>query len=54
MKKIGLENPDAVRLALSPFVPQDVKDKIAAFAEKIKSGEIVIPSEYTGPEFTAN
>lgn len=52
VKKIGLENPDAVRLALSPEVPQDVKDKIAAFAEKIKSGEIVIPSAYTGPEFT--
>lgn len=54
VKKIGLENPDAVRLALSPFVPQDVKDKIVAFAEKIESGEIVIPSEYTGPEFPAN
>jgi len=51
--KIGLENPDAVRLALAPAVPQDVKDKIAAYAEKIKSGEIVIPaaSDYTGPEF---
>ncbi|WP_204343446.1 BMP family protein [Paenibacillus elgii] len=49
--KIGLENPDAVRLALAPTVPQEVKDKIAEFTEKIKSGEIIVPSQYTGPEF---
>ncbi|WP_409340249.1 BMP family protein [Paenibacillus sp. MBLB4367] len=50
--KIGLENPDAIRLALAPSVPQQVKDQIAVFAEKIKSGEIEVNVTYTGPEFT--
>lgn len=50
--KIGLENPNAVRLALAPSVPADVVDKINVLAEKIKTGEIEVPVTYDGPEFT--
>ncbi|MDQ1910431.1 BMP family protein [Paenibacillus sp. GD4] len=49
---IGLEDSEAVRLALSPEVPQEVKDKIEELSQKIRSGEIVINLNYTGPEFT--
>jgi len=49
--KIGLENADAIRLALAPSVPQEVKDKLATYAEKIKSGEIEVKVTYDGPDF---
>jgi basic membrane protein A len=49
--RIGLEDPEAVRLALAPQVPPDVVARIDELAELIKSGEIEIPSEYTGEDF---
>lgn len=48
--QIGLENPDAVALALSPDTPQEVRDEVDALAAKIVSGEIVVSTEYDGPE----
>lgn len=48
--QIGLENPDAVALALSPDAPQEVRDAVADLAAKIVSGEIEVSTEYDGPE----
>lgn len=52
VKKIGLENPEAVRLALAPYVSENIKAQIASYAEQIVSGEIEINLDYTGTEFT--
>lgn len=49
--KIGLEDPDAVRLAFAPSVSEEVRQQIDALAEKIKSGEIEVSVEYDGEEF---
>lgn len=52
INKIGLENPDAVNVPLNPaFVPQEVMDKLEELAEMIENGEIVVSTEYDGPEF---
>ena len=52
IEKIGLENPDAVRLTLNPkFVPADVVETIEELARKIESGEIRVNTDYQGPEF---
>lgn len=50
--KIGLEDADAVSLAMAPSVPAEVVDQINALAEKIKSGEIEVSVEYDGEEFS--
>lgn len=51
IRKVGLENPDAVALALAPDVPDDVREKIADLAEAIQSGEIEVSVAYDGAEF---
>ena len=40
--QIGLENPEAVSLALSPEVPNEVVEQVEALREKIVSGEIEV------------
>jgi len=49
--KIGLEQPDAVSLALSPNVPDAIKVKIAELGQKITSGQIKVATDYQGNEF---
>ena len=49
--QIGLEEPEAVRLATAPHVPQDVLDEIEALAAQIVAGDLEVPTEYTGEEF---
>lgn len=49
---IGLENPDAVRLVAAPSVPADVVARIDGLAEKIRSGSLEVPAQWTGTEFT--
>ena len=49
--KIGLENPEAVRLALTPDTPAYVVDTINELSAMIASGEIVVSTEYDGEEF---
>jgi basic membrane protein A len=49
---IGLNDPDAVRLALAPQVPQETRLRIAKYGEDIIAGRIRIPEEYAGPEFS--
>ncbi len=51
VKRIGIRNPDAVRLALAPTVPEAVKARIAALTQEMVAGGIKIPEEYSGPEF---
>ncbi|MCH6264585.1 MULTISPECIES: BMP family protein [Neobacillus] len=51
IKKIGLENLEAIRLTLSSSVPQEVKDTIANLSAKIQNGQIEVATTYDGPEF---
>ncbi|WP_044008361.1 BMP family protein [Leisingera methylohalidivorans] len=50
--KIGLSNPDAVSLALSPDVPEDVRTRVDELRQKIIDGEIEVSTEYDGPELS--
>ncbi|AUH63233.1 BMP family protein [Paracoccus zhejiangensis] len=50
IKSIGLENPDAVSLTLSGNVPDDVRQSIDVFRQKIVDGEIEVVTDYEGPE----
>lgn len=51
IRKIGLANTDAVRLAMAPDVPQPVRDRVARAARDIASGRTAVPEVYDGPEF---
>jgi basic membrane protein A len=48
---IGIENPNAVWLALSPDIPEDVLSELESLTEKLASGEIDYAAEYEGEEF---
>ncbi|WP_323764168.1 BMP family protein [Marinovum sp.] len=48
--KIGLEDPNAAALAMSPDVPDDVRSRIDELRQKIISDEIEVSVEYDGPE----
>lgn len=52
IRQLGLEDADAVRLALAPDVPAPVREKLAALALDIAAGKVEVPHTYTGPEFT--
>ncbi|MBE9078921.1 BMP family protein [Romeria aff. gracilis LEGE 07310] len=49
--KIGLEVPEAVRLAMAPTVPLFVQAAVRGLSAKIVSGEIEVADEYDGEEF---
>jgi basic membrane protein A len=51
VKRFGVRDPDAVRLALAPAVPQAVRDRIAGLTKEMAVGAIAIPETYSGPEF---
>jgi len=51
VKRIGVRNPAAVRLALAPAVPAAVETRIASLTQEMVAGGIKIPAEYAGPEF---
>jgi len=50
-KKIGLEQPDAVRLAVGPSVPEAIIAKIGDLSKAIVAGSIDVKTQYDGPEF---
>lgn len=50
IKAIGLENPEAVSLALSDDVSQEVRQKIDELRDAIVRNEIEVSTEYAGPE----
>lgn len=49
--RIGIEDSNAVRLALAPDVPEDVTAQLDALSEQLAAGEIEVPDEYDGEEF---
>ena len=53
IQRIGLGDPQAVRLVLADGVAPDIKARIAAWREDIIAGRIKLPENYSGPEFTA-
>ena len=53
IRRIGLADPEAVRLVLADSVPAAVKARIDAYRADIIAGRIKLPETYTGPEFQA-
>ncbi|GGF55695.1 ABC transporter substrate-binding protein [Azorhizobium oxalatiphilum] len=49
--KLGVSSGNAVRLALAPEVPADVRAKVEAYAADIALGKIRVSTEYSGVEF---
>lgn len=50
VKPIGLENAEAVSLALSADVPDDVMSRIEKLRREIVDNQITVSTEYNGPE----
>ena len=51
IRKVGLANPQAVRLAMAPDVPVTVRQRVAEVADAIAKGRTVVPENYDGAEF---
>lgn len=51
IRKVGLGNPQAVRLAMAPDAPAAIQTRILKVAEDIISGRTTVPESYEGPEF---
>ncbi len=51
IRQIGLDQPDAVRLALSERVTPDVRARIEALAGEIRAKRLEVSTEWSGPEF---
>ena len=52
IRKIGLQDPAAVRLTMAPDVLAPVRERVAATASRIAAGQLHVPTAYDGPEFT--
>lgn len=52
VREIGLDDAEAVRLAMAPDVPQSVRERLAALTDDIRQGRIQITDRYDGPEFS--
>ncbi|MGB3424565.1 MAG: BMP family protein [Castellaniella sp.] len=51
ISKVGLQQPEAVRLIVAPDTPEPIRRQLAALREDILKGTIQVEAEYTGPEF---
>ncbi|NVO16596.1 MAG: BMP family protein [Rhodoplanes sp.] len=51
IRQVGLETPEAVRLAMAPRVPDAVRSRIAGISADIVAGRLSVPHEWTGEEF---
>jgi basic membrane protein A len=51
VKRFGVRDPEAVRLALAATVPQPVRTRIEGLTKEMAVGAIAIPETYSGPEF---
>jgi len=49
--RIGLQDPQAVRLLLAADVPAAVRERVDAQAQAIVAGTTAVPETYDGPEF---
>ncbi len=50
IRRIGLENPDAISLVLSDSVPAEVRARVDELRAQIVAGEIEVSTDYDGPE----
>lgn len=53
IQHLGLAE-QAVHLALAPDVPPEIRAELATIAGQIASGELTVPTQYEGPEFSAD
>ncbi|PZN97980.1 MAG: BMP family ABC transporter substrate-binding protein [Hyphomicrobiales bacterium] len=53
VKRLGLETPDAVRLAMAPSVPAEIRGQIERARDAIVAGRLEVPLEWNGSEFAA-
>jgi basic membrane protein A len=51
VRRYGVRDPDAVRLALAPRAPEPVRARVAGLTRELAVGSIKIPEAYGGPEF---
>jgi basic membrane protein A len=51
-RRLGLEAPEAVRLALAPDVGRELAGRIEALRTAILAGEVAVPESYGGPEWS--
>ena len=51
VRRLGIEDSAAVRLAMAPQVSDKMRAMIDGYAEELKSGRLALPTEYSGPEF---
>ena len=52
VRRLGIEDTQAVRLAIAPQVPANVRATVDRFAADLLAGRVILPLEYNGPEFT--
>jgi basic membrane protein A len=50
-RRIGLEAPEAVRLALAADVPQDLATRLDGLRDAIRSGAVRVPEEWPGRDW---
>ena len=53
IRRIGLEDPQSVRLTLGAGVPAAVRGRLEELRGLVVAGTITIPETYGGPEFSA-
>ncbi|NKC30827.1 BMP family ABC transporter substrate-binding protein [Roseomonas sp. BU-1] len=51
-RRIGLEAPEAVRLALAADVPPALAARVAALQAAVLAGEVTVPEAWSGPAWT--
>jgi basic membrane protein A len=53
IRRVGVENPQAVRMRLSAAAPPEVVAAVANWCSMLSAGRVVIPAEFDGAEFAA-
>lgn len=51
VRQVGLETPEAVRLAMAARVPDDVRKRIIRLGDDIVAGRQHVPTDWSGDEF---
>ncbi len=51
IRKIGIENPDAVSVPLAPHVSKAVRNKLKKLRQELADCKIEVSTKYDGPEF---
>lgn len=53
LRRLGMEDPAAVRLAMAASIPAALQAEIATLGAAIRAGRITLDTEYAGAEFAA-